>query len=381
MKIVFNRQQIINIIAPMMCAVGMKGTNPATEYIHIEANNDGSIVFTTYDLEKGIKCNAEGKVIEGGDYCVNASKFVQTLKVMDGDEITLEVNANLETSISSGKSFYKMQSLNGSDFPIIPQVKSGSGFEVKASVLKSMIAKITYAMGVNDQRPVLNGAFFRITENRLLIVSCDSFKLAKCVCETNIRNLSDGDSKYQYIVPNKTVVELYRMLPDGEDDTVVFNLSHKSMVCSFDGLTFYSRLIEGEYIDFDRIIIKTHKINITVDKAQLLAALERAAVVTEEKVPGSTRTPLKFSVEGNILKLNAVSSVGVSYDELEIDHNGDDIVISFNNRNLIDSVKVCSGEKIRIELSTPLYSINLVPVNPGEGTDDIFFMMPVRTRD
>lgn len=365
----------------MMCAVGMKGTNPATEYIHIEANNDGSIVFTTYDLEKGIKCNAEGKVIEGGDYCVNASKFVQTLKVMDGDEITLEVNANLETSISSGKSFYKMQSLNGSDFPIIPQVKSGSGFEVKASVLKSMIAKITYAMGVNDQRPVLNGAFFRITENRLLIVSCDSFKLAKCVCETNIRNLSDGDSKYQYIVPNKTVVELYRMLPDGEDDTVVFNLSHKSMVCSFDGLTFYSRLIEGEYIDFDRIIIKTHKINITVDKAQLLAALERAAVVTEEKVPGSTRTPLKFSVEGNILKLNAVSSVGVSYDELEIDHNGDDIVISFNNRNLIDSVKVCSGEKIRIELSTPLYSINLVPVNPGEGTDDIFFMMPVRTRD
>ena len=171
------------------------------------------------------------------------------------------------------------------------------------------------------------------------------------------------------------------MLPDGEDDTVIFNLSRKNMVCSFEGLTFYSRLIEGEYIDFDRIIIKNHKINVTVDKAQLLAALERAAVVTEEKVPGSTRTPLKISVEGNILKLNAVSSVGVSYDELEIEHTGDDIVISFNNRNLIDSVKSCTGKTIRIELSTPLFSINIIPVDPGENSEDIFFMMPVRTRD
>ena len=171
------------------------------------------------------------------------------------------------------------------------------------------------------------------------------------------------------------------MLPDGEDDTVVFNLSHKNMVCSFNGLTFYSRLIEGEYIDFDRIIIKNHKISVIADRGQLLAALDRAAVVTEEKVPGSTRTPLKFTVEGNVLKLNAVSSVGVSYEELEVEHTGDDIVISFNNRNLIDSVKSCSGEKIRIELSTPLYSINIIPLNPGEGNEDVFFMMPIRTKN
>ena len=381
MKIVFNRQQILNSIMPMMCAVGVKGTNPATEYIHIEASEYGEIILTTYDLEKGIKCAVDGRVEEGGDFCVNASKFLQTLKVMENEEIVLSVNADLETSITSGKAFYKMQSLPGSDFPLIPPVKTGSGFEVKSAVLKNMIGKIVYAMGVNDQRPVLNGAFFRITGEELLVVACDSFKLAKCVCRTKIRNLSETEEKYQYIVPQKTVVELLRMLPDGEDDTVVFNLSHRNMVCSFEGLTFYSRLIEGEYIDFDRIIIKNHRISVTVDRNMLLAALERAAVVTEEKVPGSTRTPLKFTVEGNLLKLNAVSSVGVSYDELEIEHSGDDIVISFNNRNLIDSVKACAGKMIRIELSTPLYSINIIPLNPGEDTEDVFFMMPVRTRD
>ena len=174
---------------------------------------------------------------------------------MENEEIVLSVKDSLETSITSGKAFYKMQSLAGSDFPLMPSVKSGSGFEVKSAVLKEMIGKIAYAMGVNDQRPVLNGAFFRITGEELLVVACDSFKLAKCVCRTKIRNLSESEEKYQYIVPQKTVIELLRMLPDGEDDTVIFNLSRKNMVCSFEGLTFYSRLIEGEYIDFDRIIL------------------------------------------------------------------------------------------------------------------------------
>ena len=381
MKIIFNRQQIINAVAPILCAVGNKATNPAVECILIEAVQD-RITLTTYDLEKGVRCETEGRVFEEGRYCINANKFFQTLKVMEGDEVTLSVNENLETSITSGKAFYKMSALKAEDVPALPVISGSNGFEVSSKRLREMITKVTYAMGVNDQRQVLNGAFFRVTGDRLLVVACDSFKLARCSCTASIRNLAEdaGDMKYQYIVPQKTVSELLRMLPDGEDDTAVVHLSRKNIICSFGGLTFFSRLIEGEYIDFDRIIIKNHKIAVTVDRTRFLAALERAAIVTEEKVAGSTRTPLRFTAEGDLLKLNAQSSVGVSYDELEIGHEGEDIAISFNNRNLIDSVRSCSGEKIRIELSTPLYSINIVPLEPGEGNEDLFFMMPIRTK-
>lgn len=382
MKIVFNRQQLINTLTPMMCAVVAKSTSPFTEYILIKAVNGEGIFLTTYDLEKGVKCETEGNVFEDGCFCVNANKLFQTLKVMEGEEVTLEVNnETMETTIRSGKAHYKMQALNGEEFPMIPAVSNAEGFEVPAKKIKEMISKVIYAIGINDQRPVLNGAYFKITEGELMVVACDSFKLAKCVCHTEIRNLSASTEKYQYIVPQKTVAELFRMLPDGKDDTVTFLLSRKNMVCSFGGLTFYSRLIEGEYIDFDRIIIKNHKISAILDKAQFMACLDRAAVVTEEKVAGSTKTPLKFSLEGNILKLNAVSSAGVSYDEMEVVHEGDDIIISFNNRNLIDSVKSCVGEKIRIELSTPLYSINILPMEQEKDCEDIFFMMPVRTRN
>lgn len=380
MKIVFNRQELLNTITPMMCAVA-KTTNPTTEYINIKAGKDEGITLTTYDLEKGVKCTVDGNVYEDGCFCINANKLFQTLKVMEGDDVTLEVAGNLETTIKSGKAHYKIQSIRGEDFPVLPTVSSNEGFEVSAKKLKEMISKVIYAIGISDTRPVLNGAYFRVTPNELMIVTCDSFKLAKCISRTEIKTNADASEKYQYIVPQRTVAELMRMIPDGKDDTVTFLLSRKNMICNFGGLTFYSRLIEGEYIDFDRIIIKNHKISVITDKAQLMAALERAAVVTEEKVAGSTKTPLKFTVEGNLLKLSAVSSVGVAYDELEVEHTGDDIVISFNNKNLIDSVKSCYGDKVKIELSTPLYSINILPLENSEGNEDIFFMMPVRTRN
>lgn len=383
MKIIFNRQQIINTVTPLLCAVSNKRTNPAIECILMEAKAPSTVTLTTYDLEKGVKCDAEATVLEEGSFAINANKFVQTLKVMEGDQVTLTVNDKLEASIVSGKSFYKMSALPGSDFPVIPSVRTDMSFEVPAVVLKKMISKVSFAMGVNDQRQVLNGAYFRVTDGEMLVVSCDSFKMAKCSCSAKLVNRNgDGSSlKYSYIVPQKTVGELYRMLPDGEDDNVTIFMSRKNMIYSFDGMVFFTRLIEGEYIDFERIILKNHKITVIADRDRLLASLERAAVVTEEKIPGSTRTPLKFNLEGNMLKLTANSSAGSSYDEMEVEHTGDDLVIAFDNRYLIDAIRSCCTERVRIELSTPLYSINIIPLDAEDGSNDLFFLLPVRMKN
>jgi DNA polymerase-3 subunit beta len=98
------------------------------------------------------------------------------------------------------------------------------------------------------------------------------------------------------------------------------HMSRKYLICYFENKTFYTRLIEGEYIDYDRIILKNHKIFLEVDRDRLLGSLERAAVVTEEKIAGSNRTPLRFSAEGDVLKIMANSSAGSSYEEIEIKH-------------------------------------------------------------
>lgn len=383
MKIIFNRQELINSISPLLCAVPNKGPFPEVECIHMNAENPGEVVLTSFDLEKAVRVKCEATVLETGCYAINANKLFQMLKVMDGEEVTVTVNAKLETTLVSGKSTQKMSALNAEGFPAIPQINNNAlRYDISCALLKKMIAKVSFAMGVNDQRHILNGAYFKVEADKIMVVACDGFKMAKCTAKADIVNRSEDnvDVKYSYIVPAKTVQELYRMLPDGEEDRVMMHMSRKYLICYFDNMTFYTRLIEGEYIDYDRIILKTHKIFINVDRDRLLGALERAAVVTEERIIGSNRTPVRFSPEGDVLKIMANSSAGSSYEEIEIDHEGDDLLISFNNKYLIDAIRSCECDRLRIEMTTAFSSINIIPLDLEEGSDEVFFLLPIKTK-
>ena len=385
MKIIFNRQDLINSISPLLCAVPNKGPFPEVECIHMNAENPGEVVLTSFDLEKAVRVKCEATVLETGCYAINASKLSQMLKVMDGEEVTITVNSKLETTLVSGKSTQKMSALNAEGFPAIPAINNKAlRYEISCSLLKKMIAKVSFAMGVNDQRHILNGAYFRVEEDKIMVVACDGFKMAKCITKADIVNRSADDTqvRYSYIVPAKTVQELYRMLPDGEDDRVMMHMSRKYLICYFENMTFYTRLIEGEYIDYDRIIMKNHKISVVVDKKEIISALERAALVTEEKIAGSVRSHVKLEVVEDVLKISAVSSAGSTYDELFIEHAGDNISIAFNNRYLTDSIKACRGERIHLTMSSPLTSMNIEPVVDEESdTEEIFMLLPVRTKD
>jgi len=378
MKIVFNRQEICNAVAPLMCAVSGKSTLTAVEGILFEAKEDNTCVLTTFDLEKGVRIVINAEVEEPGSYIINAQKFVQTIRVMEGETVTLSVNEKLGAEIVSANSSHKMNALAGADFPEIPKLISQNGFVIKQSVLKEMLSKVMYAMGVNDQRPVLNGTHFRITGNTLYLVSCDSFKLAKCNVTTEID--AQGTSDFSFIIPCKTVNELYRMLSYEEDATVTVYTSRKNIVFDLDRMIFFSRLIDGDYIDYNRIIITTHRISICVDRAVLISALERAALVTEERIAGSVRSHVKLTVSGDYLKISATSTAGSTYEELYVEHEGDDLVIAFNNRYLIDSLRACSADRVKLSMTSPLSSINIEPVEQSEDKE-LFLLLPVRMKD
>ena len=383
MKIIFNRQTAERTAAPLMCATGGKSVLATSEGILIEANSPDVCIFTTYDMEKGLRTNVEAKVIEGGSYIINAQKFIQTLKVMDGEEVMLTVDDKLSACITSGKSSHKMNALKGEDFPALPSLTSELGFEIKYSTLRKMIAKTAYAMGVNDTRPVLNGCYFKIHGNELMMVSCDGYKMAKCVLNTKLENRnSDGSElRFSFIIPNKTMNELYKLISDDDDKNVRIYMMRKHIIMQIDDITFFSRLIEGEYIDYDRIIVTTHKVVVDIDREELVSALERAALVTEERIAGSVRSHVKLEFDDNILRISANSSAGSTYDEIETVSEGGKISIAFNNRYLIDSVRSCTGEKIRLSLSSPLTSMNIQPIDSEDGSDDIFMLLPVRTKE
>ena len=384
MKIIFNRQKISTEIIPLMSAVSGKPTITATEGILIEAEKPDICTMTTYDLEKGVRITVEATVLEEGSFIINAQKFAQTLKVMNSDEITLSVDSKLSVCIESGKSSYKMTALPASDFPQIPKLKSQLGFSLRQKVFKEMLSQTMYAMGVNDQRHILNGICLRVTDEKLMLVACDSFKLAKCSRTTDVGNCNKDheDVSFLFIMPTKTVNELYKLLNSEDEDAVVeIYYMRKYIIVELNGIIFFSRLVEGEYIDYDRIIIKNHTVKISLDRIEFLCALERAALVTEERIAGNTRSHVKLDINGRTLAISANSAIGSTYDEVEVVHEGGDMFIAFNNKYLIDSVRACRSDRITISLSSALTSINIEPEENEDGDEDIFMLLPVRMKD
>jgi len=387
MKIIFNRTAISAAVAPLMCAVSGKSVLSATEGILMEAKIPDTCVMTTFDEHKGVRITVEAKVIEEGSFIINAQKFTQTLRVMEGEEVTLTVDDKLSASIVSGKSSHKMNALRGEDFPAIPDLVSNRSFLVGQAVFKKMLNKVSFAMGVNDTRTVLNGTYVRTTDDSLMMVACDSFKMAKCTRRVELVNKNTNGNEhleYGFILPIKTVNELTRLLSDDEEAIMQLYVTRKHVVFLIGELTFFTRLLDGEYIDFNRIIMTNHKINLRVNRQELLSALERAALITEERIVGSVRAHVKLEIREELLKISAISSAGSTYDELLVEHEGEDLVIAFNNRWLIDSIRASESDKLILSLSSPLTSMNITPIDNNyeeKGEEEIFMLLPVRMKD
>jgi DNA polymerase-3 subunit beta len=231
---------------------------------------------------------------------------------------------------------------------------------------------------------VLNGTFFEVEDGKILAVACDSFKLAKCTLNTTVENnnVDGSDLRYRFIVPVKTVNELYKLISGDEKAEVRIHMTRKHIIFYIGELVFFSRLVDGDYIDFDRIIIRQHKIHVTLDREELISALDRAALITEERVAGSVRSHVKLQLEGGLLKILASSAAGSTYDEIEVEHEGGDLLIAFNNRFLIDSVRACECDRVRIALSSAISSVNIEPAEGGsESCEDLFMILPVRMKE
>jgi DNA polymerase-3 subunit beta len=185
-----------------------------------------------------------------------------------------------------------------------------------------------------------------------------------------------------FILPNKSVSELYKLISDKDEEALVtVYTSRKNIVFVMGETTFFSKLIEGEYIDYNRIILRNHRITLQMDREALISALDHAALITEEKVAGSVRSHVKLEAEGNTLKISATSGTGSAYDEVQIEHEGSDITIAFNNRYLIDSLRACNADRIKLSLSSPLTSINIEPDDDDIASEDLFMLLPVRMKE
>lgn len=385
MKITFQKSVLETVVNDSMCSVSDKNTIPVVEGIRFKTEGDGKCSITTYDLEKGFYALVDCDIAEGGNYVINAQKLNRIIRFMPDQFITIHVTPTCNVTITSGLSKFELHALEGESFPSLPELSGDVGFKVSGELLKKMISQVSFAIAVTDQRPVLCGAFFQITQDQLKIVACDGNRLAIREKICTLENDSKGGAPLNcsFVVPGKTLNQLMRLIDD--DETVSIYLARKHVIFRMEGKLFFSRLIESEYIDYQRVIPKTEPIHVKADRMGLISSLERASLVTEDKALGQAKSYVRCAFEGNKLKISSVSVTGSVYDEVYTEKTGDDLVIGFNCRYLLDALKAADGQTVDIVLNSPLMSIviNRVPKEDEEpdGEEYLYMVCPVKMKE
>ena len=366
-----------------MGTVSNKGTITAIEGVLLETLEGGKIRISTYDMTKGVRCVLDAVNIEReGKYIINAQRLYQTVRVLPEDEITIDVNEKLNCTITSGKASFSMFAMRGEDFPNLPDLISDRGFIISAEKLRLMIGKVSHSIAEVDNRPMLCGAFFKTSSGKLEVVSCDSYTLSKCSIKCELESISaSGDINYSFIIPGHALGELSKNLAEADEDNVKFYLARKHAICQSGDNIFFTRTIDSEYIDYERIIPRDNDITVTLDRERFLDALERANIVADEKIKGSTRSYVKLTTDDQFISITSASVNGRVSDELDCVHEGGEIEIGFNCRYLINSVKVSEGENIRLTLKSPTQAMTIEAVEEDDEFKYFYMVLPVRMND
>ena len=383
MKFTVQKSTFMNVLTPAMGTVSNKNTITSIEGILIETLDDGKVRISSYDMNKGVRAVFEPiSIEEEGRFIINAQRLYQTVRVLPEDELTIEVNDKLNCIITCGKANFSMFATRGEDFPNLPDLISDRGFEISSSVLRTIIGKVAHSVAVQDNRVMLTGAYFKIKSDEMEVVSCDNYTLSKCKVKCEIGAANEASAvDYSFIIPGHALSEIVKILPDNDEFKCVFYLSRKHAIIRCDDIVFFTRTIDSEYIDYNRITPKDNDIFVTVAKDRLLSGLERANIIAEERIQGSGRSYVKLKTDEQTLIITSSSVNGRVSDEMDCVHEGGDIEIGFNCRYLINSIRVADGENIKISLKSPTHAITIEPAEDNGEFDYFYMILPVRMNE
>jgi len=299
--------------------------------------------LTTSDLEIQIRTTVE----LGGDAgefstSIGARKLIDILRTMPVEQtVSLESSQN-KVVIKGGKSKFTLQTMAAEDFPLVQESANfGPVFSVPQKTLKDLLSQVSFAMAVHDIRYYLNGILFVAEGKQLSLVATDGHRLAFTSALLDVEV-----PKQEVILPRKTVIELQRLLSDAQG-AIEMQFANNQAKFSFDGIEFVTKLVEGKFPDYNRVIPKNQTNIITLGRTALLATLQRTAILTSEKFKG-----VRLNIEPGSLRVasnNAEQEEAV--DELDIDYAGENIEIGFNVTYLIDVLNNMDQDMVTLELS------------------------------
>ncbi|MFS8572174.1 MAG: DNA polymerase III subunit beta [Clostridia bacterium] len=366
MDFVCQRDDFARGITTVERAVSTKDNMPILEGIYIRAHQDGLQLIAT-DLEMSIECSVPARVEREGAAVLSGKVLGQIVRKFAGSEVTYRTAENGVAELASGRSRFSVHTMPEDEFPALPEVDDEEMWRIPQGALRRMIRHTAFASAADESRPFLTGVLIEVDGDELRLVATDSNRLA-----FHKGKLSQGAVQPRSgIVPVRALVELMRILDADEDSEVEFVVSHSQAVFRAPGVQMISRVIEGQFPDYRRVFPGQQPTRLRVDRAELLAAVERVSLIARRSTP-----VVRLSVSGNNLSLTSrEAEVGHALEELAVVKEGDDQEAAYQSRYLAEALRAMDSDEVEVGLGHGLRQGSIAPVGDE---NYLYIVMPVR---
>ena len=337
MKIKCSKSNLLAALNTVSKAVSTKTTLPILECVLVDVYAD-NIKLIANDLEIGIETVLEGDVIEMGRIAIEAKIFMDIIRKLPDSEIFIESTNDFKTIIRCEKSKFVISSKSGEDFTDLPKIKKEKSITLSQFTLKEVIRQTIFSISDNENNKLMTGELFEVKNGKLTVVSLDGHRISmrNIDIDTNIENIS-------VVVPGKTLNDMSKIISGGASDMVTIYFSENHIMFEYDNTIVVSRLIEGEYFKIVQMLSMDHKIKVNVNNKEFLDCIDRASLLIRE----SEKKPIVVSIkDDNNMYLKVDTLMGSMNEEIEIKKDGEEIIIGFNPRFLMDVMRVIDDESI-----------------------------------
>ena len=364
MRVICARKDLYEGVQTAGRAVSGRTSLPILGHLLIKTEEDKIHIVAT-DLEIGMECIVEANVLEEGSLTVPARVLTEFLAALPETDVDLSVDESNTVTLKCGTSDFSILGLPPEEFPMLPEVREEVSFTIDPEVLRDGIKKTSFAISLDESRAILTGILMQVAEEGLKLVATDTHRLCMQDCP-----LVESMGVVNAIVPGRAMNELSRIVPESKDKISVA-ISASQVMFKIDSTILISRLIEGQFPNFEKVIPKEHTKKMTIPTEQLLQSVKRAAIVAREN---SNRSILSAE-DGKLIVTAESGNVGKAHEEVEVIKEGDDFKMAFNAKYLLDVLNVIETEAIEVELSGEVSPALFRP----QGQDDYtYVLMPMQ---
>lgn len=354
MKVRIGREELLTGLQRVQGVVEKRNTMPILSNILLEAKHDGAEIVAT-DLEIGMRGLYKATVLEAGGVTISARKLYEIIKELPSGEIELTSGDNNWTTIQAGKSQFKVVGLPSGDYPALPSIEREGLTPLAGAGLLELIRKTLFAAGDNDARYILNGLLVSLTTTEkkttlLRLVGTDGHRLAVAEREVGTPNAKQPAQDIKAIIPKKAAQEMRRLLEEGGDEEPLIGFTKNLMIFRKSGLLLTSRLMEGNYPNYQQVVPKESGKRIAVNRGLLESALRRVSVLSKDK---ANAVKVTFA-SGGMTLFSSNPDYGEATEELAARYEGEALNTGFNARYLLDALSVMDGESVSLQMDTAL---------------------------